>query len=69
MQIVATVTAAPAIQRQHNVTTGTSLEVTANVCLSVTPQNAVTVTVTSGGAALISKSDTVVGGTSLAAPA
>jgi hypothetical protein len=63
-QIVATVTAAPTIN-VGNVTTGLNLEVTTSICLPVAPQNAVAVTVTSGGAALISKSDTVVGGTSL----
>jgi hypothetical protein len=64
-QITATVTAAPTIVVSP-VTTGLNLEVAADVCLPVTPQNAVTVTVTSGGAAIISKSDTVVGGTTLA---
>ena len=63
-QITATVTAAPMINI-GSVTTGVNLEVTTNICLPVTPQNPVTVTVTSGGAAIISKSDTVTGGTTL----
>jgi hypothetical protein len=63
-QITATVTAPPTIV-VNPVTTGVNLEVATNICLPVAPQNPVTVTVASGGGAIISKSDTVAGRTTL----